>query len=136
MPLIDSCFRYITLTGLSPIIMLPHSAGNCLPNGKYCYMSDLVALNDKIPLNPLKPIPELQTIKTPLKLEAWGEALSNYPDYGFVHYILEGVHNGFMIGFDYTSCNTTPAKGNMLSAAQHADVISEYSRKNVQKGGF
>ena len=53
-------------------------------------MSDLVALNDKIPLNPLKPIPELQTIETPLKLEAWGEALSNHPDYGFVHYILDG----------------------------------------------
>ena len=92
-------------------------------------MSDLVALNDKIPLNPLKPIPELQTIETPLKLEAWGEALSNHPDYGFVHYILEGVHNGFRIGFDYTSCTTTPTKGNMLSAAQHADVISEYLKK-------
>ena len=114
--------------------MLPHSAGNCLPNGKYCYMSDLVALNDKIPPNPLKPIPELQTIETPLKLEAWGEALSNHPDYGFVHYILEGLHNGFRIGFDYTSCTTTPTKGNMLSAAQHADVINEYLKKECAEG--
>ena len=81
----------------------------------------MVALNDKIPLSPLK-------------LEAWGEALSNHPDYGFVHYILEGVHNGFRIGFDYTSCTTTPTKGNMLSAAQHADVISEYLKKECAEG--
>ena len=114
--------------------MFFHSAGNYLPNGKYCYMSDLVALNNKIPLNPLKPIPELQTIKTPLKLEVWGEALSNHPDYGFAHYILEGVYNGFRIGFDYTSCTTTPAMGNMLSAAQHADVISEYLKRECAEG--
>ena len=67
MPLIDN--KVLTLTGLPPIIMLPYSAGNCLLNGKYCYMSDLVALNDNISLNPLKPIPELQTIEPPLKLK-------------------------------------------------------------------
>ena len=81
--------------------MLPHSAGNCLPNGKYCYMSDLVALNDKIPPNPLKPIPELQTIETPLKLEVWGQALSNHPDYGFVHYI-------YVLGLALTTHHAPP----------------------------
>ena len=97
-------------------------------------MSDLAALNIKTPINTLKPIPELQTIVTLPKLEAWREALSNHPDHGFVHYILEGIHKGFRVGFEYKTCTTTPAKCNMLSAVQHADVINEYLQRECSEG--
>ena len=66
---------------------------------------------------------------TPPELEVWTEALSNHPDHGFVNYIFEGLHNGFRVGFDYTSCTTTPAKGTMLSAVQHADSLTSISKR-------
>ena len=36
------------------------------------------------PFNPLKPIPELQTINSPLEIEVWTEALSNHPDHAWL----------------------------------------------------
>jgi len=116
-------------------IMFFYSAGNCLPNGKYCYMPDLAALNSKTPRSQPKLTPELQTVKTPpLKLEAWREALSNHPDRGFVQYILDGMHNGFRIGFDYTACTIAAVKSNMLSAIQHAATVNEYLQRECLEG--
>ena len=97
-------------------------------------MPDLAALNSKTPRSQPKLTPELQTVKTPLKLEAWREALSNHPDRGFVQYILDGMHNGFRIGFDYTACTTTAVKSNMLSAIQHAATVNEYLQRECSEG--
>ena len=97
-------------------------------------MPDLAALNSKTPRSQPKLTPELQTVKTPLKLEAWREALSNHPDRGFVQYILDGMHNGFRIGFDYTACTTAAVKSNMLSAIQHAATVNEYLQRECLEG--
>ena len=39
-------------------------------------------------------------VTTPLKLQAWQDALSTYPDKKFVAYLLWGIESGFKIGFD------------------------------------
>ena len=97
-------------------------------------MPDLVAQNSKTLRSQPKLTPELQTVKTPLKLEAWREALSNHPDRGFVQYILDGMHNGFRIGFDYTACTIAAVKSNMLSAIQHAATVNEYLQRECSEG--
>ena len=42
----------------------------------------------------------MSKIVTPLKLQAWQDALSDYPDKTFAAYILRGIERGFKIGFD------------------------------------
>ncbi len=39
-------------------------------------------------------------IITPLKANAWEQALAAHPDMPYVSYILNGIHRGFHIGFD------------------------------------
>ena len=89
-------------------------------------MSDLIALEGKVPLSPRNLPPVLTEIITPLKVEAWRKALSTHPDRRFCQYITDGLEKGFRIGFNYNSQSIRSAKSNMRSATQHPQVVSDY----------
>ena len=58
-----------------------------------------------------------------------------HPDKAFSHYILQGLEQGFRVGFEYTS-NLIPSKRNMLSAAQHREVVSDYLGEELALNSF
>ena len=102
--------------------------GALTPAGRYCYGSHLKQLAAHMPECRGAPPPLLQ-VTTPLKWETWARALQAHPDRDFVAYIVEGLRDGFRIGFNYAGHTCNPAKRNMLSASQHPAVIDEYLRE-------
>ena len=75
----------------------------------------------------------LQGVATPLVWRAWNLKLRNHPDLVFRKYVLNGIWNGFRIGFNRgTDC--APATSNMRSALGNAAVVQEYLDKEVSLG--
>ena len=70
---------------------------------------------------------------TPLVWSEWHQELLEHPDQGFKEYILNGIWNGFQIGFDWRS-HCISATSNMRSALHNAAVIQEYLEKEVLLG--
>ena len=82
-----------------------------------------------IPESPIDP--SLSQI-TSLKWESWERALSSHPDQAFSRCIVNGIRNGFRIGYNYgKGLLPLTAKKNMLSAQQHPEVIDSYITKEV-----
>ena len=71
---------------------------------------------------------------TPLQWLTWAKVLESHPDWDFSAYIVEGLRDGFRLGFNYASHTCTSAKRNMLSALQHPEVIDEYLREEIRLG--
>ena len=63
----------------------------------------------------------------------WNLELRDHPDPVLRHYILNGIWNGFRIGFD-RGVPCTPASSNMRSALDNASVVQEYLDKEVTLG--
>ena len=81
------------------------------------------------------PLPEILTkITTPLKADVWKLWLSYHPDSAFSEYIIQGLTNGFRIGFDHMNHACRPAKCNHPSAMNCPQVISESIAKEVAAG--
>ena len=64
----------------------------------------------------------------------WEEALGGHPDTGFKDYIIEGLKQGFRIGFDYLHQTCVAAKDNLPSVAIHPRVVQEYLDKECRAG--
>jgi hypothetical protein len=75
----------------------------------------------------------LQGVATPLIWREWDLELKDHPDPVFRHYILNGIWNGFRIGFD-RGVLCTPASSNIRSALDNASVVQEYLDKEVMLG--
>ena len=73
------------------------------------------------------------SVTTPLVLPAWTRALLPHPDQAFVRYILNGLHFGFRIGFDWGT-QLRSATCNMGSALLHPEVITAYIAKELSLG--
>ena len=84
--------------------------------------------------NPSPLPPALRPIITPLCLPTWTSCLCSHPDPVFVTYILDGIGNGFRIGFSYSGSPLTSASTNHPSASEHPDVITSALKKEVAKG--
>ena len=70
---------------------------------QYPFRQQLMALDRKHSSVP-RPLPKMICqINTPGKLEVWQKELEDHPDKAFSHYILQGLEQGFRVGFDYTS---------------------------------
>ena len=65
-------------------------------------------------------------IVTPLKLEAWQEAMHDHPDQTFAAYILRGIEKGFRIGFNPQLVRLQSTGANMSSAAEQSEVVEKY----------
>ena len=72
------------------------------------------------------------SITTPLDWRAWSQALSSHPDRAFREYIISGLKKGFKIGFNGVRCSS--ATGNMKSALEQSQVVSEYLQQEYAEG--
>ena len=101
----------------------------------YQYMDHLRALDSYRPNNRrLKPPDYLSQVVTPLKLEAWAQALAQHPDHAFRSYVLQGIAQGFRIGFNYNAIATRSATSNMPSAYANPQPVSDYMETEIQAG--
>ena len=98
----------------------------------YGHTADLLCMNFCRPIHH-NTSPVLSTVSTPLDLAEWAHALSWHPDRAFARYICEGLQSGFRIGFRYDS-PLRSATSNMLSAADHPEVVTNYLQKEVSLG--
>ncbi len=90
-------------------------------------MNDLLALDSFRPLsNKATSLPvTMQQITTPLRWEAWDHSLAPHPDPRFRRYLVDGIREGFRIGFDYSrECHRTAR--NMASSILQPAVVQEY----------
>ena len=76
----------------------------------------------------MPPIVKWSTITTPLRSEAWAEALRCHPDQRLCNYILSGLQSGFQLGFDH-SFPLQSAQANMQSALQNPQPVKDYLAK-------
>ena len=113
---------------------LPHFSGTTeignLCNDKYCYMSELLALEATATnTGPLRFKPA-----TPLVLSAWQQAFKEHPDQAFVHYILSGLSHGFHIGADRAYLSLHPGPGNLTSVSQQPQLVEAHIAEEVGMG--
>ena len=78
-------------------------------------------------------VTELMEVTTPLRHEAWAEALATHPDQALARYIVTGLREGFRIGFQ-RGFPLRSARENLQSAALHPRVISDYLHKECRLG--
>ena len=62
--------------------------------------------------------------------------LESHPDRRFAQYLLEGIENGFKIGFDYAQHSVTPCRNNMLSTLDHPQVVTDYLEHELEEGSL
>ena len=60
--------------------------------------------------------------------------LCNHPNRRKVKYVLDGLRNGFRLGFDKSSLFLKSAKANGSSVFEHPQVIDDYLAKEVLLG--
>lgn len=70
---------------------------------------------------------------TPLQADQFALELQHHPDRQLVNYVLDGISNGFRVGFS-PSHKLKFAKNNKPSALQHAAVVDEYLAHEVSLG--
>ena len=98
---------------------------------KYPYIQHLLEFEQRVGG---APVPAwLQKVTTPLILREWIIELRDHPDAEFRSYILNGIKNGFRIGFN-RAATCKSASFNMRSAIENAEVVQEYLKKEVSLG--
>ena len=97
-----------------------------LPGFQHPSTTKLRALAQCYPSSLQGPPSHLSAIVTPLLWRAWSDALQGYPDQQFAHTIVEGIRDGFHIGYNRSRGQPTSASRNMRSALEHQDVVSTY----------
>ena len=75
----------------------------------------------------------LASIVTPLQAEKWSELLGSHPDHSLVEYILQGLQQGFHIGYQRGG-KLQAIKKNMLSALEHPEVVEKYLQEECRMG--
>ena len=74
-------------------------------------------------------------VVTPLHPTVWERYLTKHPNCQLVEFFLQGLLEGFHIGFDYASPITLKsAKTNMESARLHAEVVDDYLQTEISLG--
>ena len=120
----------MVLSMLIPCTEAPGGQWAVWPNGRYAYMDDLQALSGKRPLTQVR----VSTIHTPLHVGRWADHLRSHPDREFTAYLLQGLAEGFRVGFSYGSVPLRPSKNNMVSAREHPEVVMKYLHEECEKG--
>jgi len=100
--------------------------------GGYKYMDDLLRMDHCRPEVPTRLPTAMEQILTPLNWREWDRCLMAHPDQRFRTYIVEGIRYGFRIGFNYSSCVSSPR--NMASAMKNPEVIREYLANECSEG--
>ena len=78
--------------------------------------------------------PELDTpVSTSLRIGEWRSRLSSHPDQRLANYLVQGISQGFRVGFLPNSL-LSPAKSNIPSARVYPRVVAAYIEEEVAKG--
>ena len=73
------------------------------------------------------------SVVSPLKPEVFAAKLSQHPDQHLVAFVLDGLRNGFRLGFQHSK-KLKSAKSNKASANQPSEVIDHYLANEVSLG--
>lgn len=95
-------------------------------------MKDLIKLDQCRNRQQLPPI--FFTNPSPLQWRDWSKHLSQHPDSKFIHYITQGIKEGFRIGFSYDTHKCISSTANLLSARQHPEVVRDYLLHECSQG--
>lgn len=96
-------------------------------------LSWVVLIGNFVPLLGSKvSLPSVADI-SPLNCARFQTELKNHPDKQWVHFVLQGVREGFKLGFN-PSLQLKPTNKNKVSARQHAKVIDSYLDNEVRRG--
>ena len=77
---------------------------------------------------------ELKRTATPLLWRAWAEELRPHPDRKYTGLIVDGIRDGFRIGFDYANQSPVSAAGNLSSARQYPQPVEQYLARETGAG--
>ena len=98
-------------------------------DGRYRYMADLLSLEHAA----TGWGPSCFRPSTPLRPQAWRNALAQHPDKRFTEYILRGISHGFHIGAD-RSHEFRPCHGNMSSVGEQPQLVEAHIRSERASG--
>ena len=98
------------------------------------YTSHLAALDRALSPVPVRSVHiAFRDMVTPLRWQAWDFHLAAHPDQAFRRYVVEGIRQGFKVGFDYTRALRS-AGDNMVSTRQMPHLIREYLAEECAQG--
>lgn len=66
--------------------------------------------------------------------ERWEECLASHPDRAYVEFLVQGLREGFRIGFRHGSVSCHSAASNMQSADVHPEVIKDFLSSELAAG--
>lgn len=75
----------------------------------------------------------MRAVLTPLVWMEWDWLIELHPDQQLQSYIVDGIQNGFRVGFNY-ECELKKADHNMPSTFAHPDLIRDYLATECSKG--
>ena len=102
---------------------------------RYPYIGQLRELARRRPTRGQPGVPGwLGRVQTPLATAEWREQLKTHPDREFGEYLLQGIEEGFRIGFRYGHHACRSSQANMKSALENGTVVDEYLEKEVRLG--
>ena len=78
--------------------------------------------------------PAAMAISSPLVASNWRRLLSDHPNRPLVDFFINGVVEGFRIGFKQQSEPLQSAKRNLSCALQHPDIVKSYLTKEASAG--
>ena len=75
--------------------------------------------------------PSACVISTPLSLPTWTDMLATHPNQQLIHFFLEGITNGFRLGFSHTQPTLKSARKNLPAATAHPDIVMKYLQHEI-----
>ena len=96
------------------------------------WLADWVSHLSNIPSSILVP-PKAANITTPLKHSRWQLYLLNHPDTALIKFFVNGITQGFRLGFNSPLSSLTSAQRNLGGALQHPDVVEEYIAEEINQ---
>ena len=80
-------------------------------------------------LHPANPLPN--QVITPVNIKNFSSLLENHPDHELYDYLVDGLTNGFHIGFDGPHSTATPK--NSKSATEHSEAVTNAICKELER---
>ena len=100
-------------------------------NRKYRYTRELLTLQ-----RATGPLQHLSRGPSPVNLQVLAPYLLSHPDQGFAQYVLNGLQQGFCIGFDRSSSRLRPLGHNHPSLMANREVITRHVAQELAAGRY
>ena len=73
-------------------------------------------------------------ISTPLLLSSWCHFLQSHPNQNLVYLFLQGISEGFKVGYNYQESHLRLARKNLMEAQTRPNVVDEYLLNEISSG--